>query len=156
MQDDDLTEKRQDPLADASLKAGDDGKAAGDIGDDTKNEDGAGAEPSPASLTDDVSALLEDGKTYAEAELAFQKSRLAYASKLGRSAALLGLFALGFVHLALIALVVGMVIALSPILTPLGATLAVTAVLVLAALTFVLIAKQRIAELTKAFSEDET
>ena len=44
-----------------------------------------------SSLFDDVAALVDDGKAYAEAELAFQKSRLAYSAKKGRSAGILGL-----------------------------------------------------------------
>ena len=105
------------------------------------------------SLTDDLLALVDDGKTYAEAELAFQKSRLSFALGKGRKAAFLGLLALGFLHLALIALVVGAVIALSPILTPIGATLAVTVVLLLGAIAFVLIAKAKISQAAAAFSE---
>jgi len=105
------------------------------------------------SLTDDIAALIEDGKTYAEAEIAFQKSRLAFSAENGRSAALYGLLALALLHLALVALVVGAVIALSPVLTPIGATLLVTAILVLSAILFVRVANRRVRALVQAFQE---
>ncbi len=139
MLDSDLPEKRQDNTED-ELR---DGLA----------EESEGDEPSPASLTDDLTALIDDGKTYAEAELAFQKTRLSYSANQGGKAAIFGLLALGFVHLALIALVVGMVIALSPMITPIGATLLVTAILLVSALVFVRLAKRRISALIAAFDE---
>lgn len=108
----------------------------------------------PASLTDDLAALIEDGQTYVTTELAYQKARLSFASTQGKAGAALLLAALGMVHLALIALVVGLVIVLAPHLTPLGATIAVAFALIIAALLFGLAARKRIAALSRAFTED--
>lgn len=137
MLESDLPDERQDPE------------------NEDRTSDGEDGQPFEPSLSDDISGLIDDGKTYVEAELAFQKSRLSFALGKGRKAAFLGLLALGFLHLALIALVVGAVIALSPLLTPIGATLAVTIVLLTGAIIFVLIAKRRISEAAAAFDESE-
>lgn len=117
-------------------------------------DDEGEAGPSSPSITDEVAALIADGKTYAEAELAYQKARLAFTADRGKSAALLGLFALGFVHLALIALVVGAVIALAPYVTALGATLLVAGVLLLIAVFLVLRLQRTAREIGEAFEED--
>lgn len=121
--------------------------------DDEWIDDGEETQLSP-SLTDDIIALMDDGKTYAEAEFAFQKTRLAYSAGQGRSAAIFVLAAFGFAHLALVALVVGAVIALSPVITPLGATVAVTVVLVLCGIIFGLKARDRFRAISSAFAED--
>ncbi|QWC55688.1 phage holin family protein [Erythrobacter sp. 3-20A1M] len=73
------------------------------------------------SLRDDMESLYEDSRTYLEAEVAFQKSRLAYAAHHTRSAAFYGLCAMAFLHLALLGLVVGLIIALRPYLGAFGA-----------------------------------
>ena len=121
--------------------------------DDEAYDDEEEATGANGSLTDDIAALISDGKTYAEAEMAFQKARLSFSAGKARSAALLWLLAIALAHLALVALVVGAVIALSPILTPIGATLLVTAILVLSAILFVRMANRRIKALTDAFQE---
>lgn len=105
------------------------------------------------SLTEDVIALIDDGKTYVEAELAFQKSRLAFTADKGKSAAALGIAALALVHLALIALVVGAVIILSPILSPLGATALVVVVLLIGAAILGMSARKHARHLADAYAE---
>ena len=116
---------------------------------------GSGGEDIPAdSLVDDLSALIEDGQTYVAAELAYQKSRLSFASAQGKVGMVLVLGALAFVHLALIALVVGLVFALAPVLTPLGATAAVTLALLLLAVLFAVAARKRIAAIAHAYAKD--
>lgn len=115
-------------------------------------------EPVFGSLADDVAALLEDGKTYVEAELAFQKTRAGYAGAKTRQGVVHALAALAFLHLALIGLVVGLVIALGPILTPLGAVAAVVGSLMVGVLIFALKARQGFRALGEAFkgTDDET
>lgn len=99
-----------------------------------REPDEAGGETPPASsLVDDLSALIEDGQTYVTAEIAYQKTRLSYATTQGKAGIGLLVAALALLHLALIALVVGLVFALSPLLTPFGATAAVTLGLLLLA-----------------------
>jgi len=87
---------------------------------------------SGSSLTDDLVALLDDGKTYLEAEKAYQKSRAIYAAHEGKSGIIHGLIAFALIHTALIGLVVGAVIALAPVLTIWGATALVAGVLLIA------------------------
>lgn len=108
-----------------------------------------------SKLVDDVAALVADGKTYVEAELAFQKTRIAFAANRSKSALLSGLFALAFVHLALIALVVGAVIALTPLVTAWGATAIVVGLLLLGAFLLVLRMRNSTREIGSAFESDQ-
>jgi uncharacterized integral membrane protein len=84
------------------------------------------------SLVADIKALVEDGRTLVEAEWALQSARATYALNRGKSIAVLLIGAVFFVFFALMALVVGRLMSLAPLLTPWGATALVT--LVLAAL----------------------
>ncbi|MFZ9396805.1 MAG: phage holin family protein [Erythrobacter sp.] len=92
-------------------------------------EDGAPVPPAAPSLVEDVAALVQDGRNLFEAEIAFQKTRLAFAANRSKSAVVAGLGALAFLHLALIALVVGLVIALAPLVSGWGATAIVVGLL---------------------------
>ena len=123
-----------------------------DLPDDYDNPD---EEPGAAgpSLTDDLLALFEDGKTYAEAEVAYQKSRAGFAANRLKGAIAFGLGAFGVLHLALIALTVGLVIALVPLVGPWAATAIVTAALVIAGVVLLRLLKGRIDDIRDAFSE---
>ena len=105
------------------------------------------------SLLDDAEALFDDAKTYFQAEVAFQKSRTGYVANRLKWAAVYGAMAFGFLHLALIAFVVGIVIALSPLIGPWLATAVV--VLALLAAGFVLAMKLRgkIGDIRSAFED---
>jgi uncharacterized membrane protein YqjE len=109
--------------------------------------------PPEDSLIEDVRILVEDGKTYLEAEIQYQKSRAALVADRGRSGAIHGAVALALVHLALVALVVGLVIALTPLITAWGATAVVVGVLVAVAVVFALKAKGKLAGISAALSE---
>lgn len=78
-------------------------------------------DPADRSLADDLRLLAEDGKAYAEAELAFQKSRAAVAGQGIRGIAIFGALAAALVFFALMALALGLVLALTPILGAWGA-----------------------------------
>lgn len=108
------------------------------------------AEP---SLVDDVKALVEDGATYLEAELQFQKSRAMFVVDRGKSGAIYGVAAAAVVHLALIGLVVGAIFALTPLITAWGATAVVVGALLIAAAILGLAAKRRFARLTSVIRE---
>ncbi len=110
-------------------------------------------EPHGPSLTDDIMALLEDGRTYAEAEMAYQKSRAGFAANRFKGAIAFGLGAFGVLHLALIAMTVGLVIALVPLVGPWIATAIVTAALIGLGLLFLSLLKTRIDEIRDAFSD---
>ena len=73
------------------------------------------------SLVEELAALYDDGKTYAEAELAFQKGRAALAGKSIGIAAGLIIVAIILLHIAFLALAVGLVMALAPLVTIWGA-----------------------------------
>ena len=77
------------------------------------------------SLVDDVRQLVAEGQAYAQAELAFQKSRAKVAGANAGGIAAMGALALAFAFLALVALVVGLLLALA---TVIGAWLAMVVV----------------------------
>ncbi|WP_459787216.1 phage holin family protein [Alteriqipengyuania sp. 357] len=106
------------------------------------------------SLFDDAYALYEDGRTYVEAEVAFQKSRASYASRETGSGIVFALGALAFLHLALIGLVVGLIIALAPIIGPLVATAVVVGTLLVLMAIVGLVARSRFQRVSRAFKED--
>lgn len=72
-------------------------------------------------LFDEIAALIDDGRTYAEAEIAFQKTRGKLAGRAVGKAVALALVALITLHIAVLALAVGLVIALEPLVTIWGA-----------------------------------
>ncbi|NNC59032.1 MAG: phage holin family protein [Erythrobacter sp.] len=116
--------------------------------------DGGGDEPPPfGSLADDVSALFEDGKTYLEAEVAFQKTRVAYVGDKAREGLVFGLGALAFLHLALIGLVIGLIFALAPYLTAFGSTAVVVGILLIGTVFFARRASRRFGDLGDAFTD---
>lgn len=103
------------------------------------------------SLLEDVEALIDDGKTYLQAELAFQKTRAAFASNRLKLALAFGLAggALGF--LALIGLTVGLIMALAPYLTFWGSTALVVGLLLLGTLLSLRAAAGKWREIMAAF-----
>ncbi|UOR14943.1 phage holin family protein [Qipengyuania aquimaris] len=123
-----------------------------DLPDDYEPETEDHGDPGP-SLTDDLVALLEDGKTYAEAEVAYQKSRAGFTANRLKGAIAFGLGAFGVFHLALIAFTVGAVIALMPLLGPWGATALVTVILIAAGVIMLRLLKGRIDDIRDAFSD---
>ncbi|MFA9201762.1 MAG: phage holin family protein [Cypionkella sp.] len=102
------------------------------------------------SLTDDIRHLVGDGRTYLEAELQYQKSRAALVLDRSKSGAIYGAVAAVFGHLALIALVVGLVIALAPLITAWGATALVAGLLLVVALLFARMARRKFASISAA------
>ena len=84
------------------------------------------------SLTEDIKQLASDGRTLLEAELAYQKSRVAVAGEGAKGIAGWATLALALVFFALMALVVGVLLGIAEFIGIWAAT-AVTVVLVLAA-----------------------
>ncbi len=91
--------------------------------------DGAGIGP----LIADLRRLAADAKTLAEAELAYQKSRAAVVGRSVKTIAIYCTLAAVLVVFALGALTVGLLLALTPLVTAWGATAIVAGGLVLAA-----------------------
>lgn len=107
------------------------------------------------SLADDLRQLIDDGRALAEAELAWQKSRAAFAGQNARSILLWGALAMVLVVFALLALTLGLVIALTPQLTALGAAGAVFGGLMICALLAWAVASLRWRRVKRALSERE-
>jgi hypothetical protein len=105
------------------------------------------------SLLDDLGALLTDGKTYLQAEVAYQKSRAGYAANRLKFVALYGAAAFALLHLALIGLTVGAVFALAPLIGPWLATALVVVVLALGAAFFALKLRGKLADIRGAFED---
>jgi hypothetical protein len=114
-----------------------------------------GEEARQRNLENDLRKLVGDGFAYAKAEAELQKARAIYAAGRLRGIALLGLVAGVLVFFALVALTVGLVIALTPMLTAFGATGAVFGGLLLIAGICVLLALGRWKRMVAALSNPE-
>ena len=101
----------------------------------------------------DIEALLSDGRTYIDAELSYQKSRAGFAANRLKFVAIYGAAVFAFLHLALIALTVGLVFALSPIIGPWIATGVVVVLLLAGALIFGLRLRGKLTDIRAAFEK---
>lgn len=108
-----------------------------------------------STLRDDVTALIDDARTYAEAEIAFQKTRAGLAGKATGRAIVLLVLALVLLHIAVIALAVGAVIALAPLVTIWGAIAIVVGVLLAGVAILVLFAARDGKALAAMFSSGD-
>lgn len=113
-----------------------------------------GSEGDRRSIFADIETLIDDGRTFVEAEIAFQKTRMAYTGQKGRNAAIFGICAAIFAIFALFGLVVGLIIALSPLLTAWGATALVVGILLVAALICAAVAVRNFSKIRAAFQKD--
>jgi len=100
---------------------------------DTSGDQARRATSEP-TLAEDLRQLIDDGRALAEAELAWQKARASFAGRQAGGIAILGTLAAALALLALFALSIGLLLALSPLLSPWGATAAVAGGLLLAGL----------------------
>jgi len=105
--------------------------------------DSSTGDPPARSLVEDVMHLVEDGRTYLEAELQFQKSRAGVVGSGAGKAALFVALAFAFVLLALLAITVGLLLALSPWVGVWGAMGLVTLGLLISAAVCGLVARAR-------------
>lgn len=122
---------------------------------DTGNSAVPSGEPvNSGSLLDDLTALADDGKTYVEAELAFQKTRFAFAANRGKSGAAYLVGAAALLHLALIGIVVGAIIGLADELGALVATLIVGGILSVAAFALLLFSRNKFSSMARSFKDD--
>ncbi len=112
-----------------------------------------GEEAERLSLAADLRQLAEEAKALAQAEFAFQKSRAADAGAQGKAIAGLLLVAAVVVFFAVMALVVGAVLALGPVLGPWGATAAVTLALLAVAATCLLSARARARQMKSVLTD---
>jgi len=99
--------------------------------------------PDLSSLIAEAKRLASDGRTYAEAELAFQIARARVLAVAGGWMAGFALVALIFLHFALIALVVGLLIALATLIGPWWSILVVAGGLAALSLASLLLLRAR-------------
>ncbi|MDE0946063.1 MAG: phage holin family protein [Sphingobium sp.] len=104
------------------------------------------------SLRDVFSRLYADGRAYAAAEADRQKLRLSLVGIGVRNAAVLGLVALMLAFASIVALLVGLIIALSRHIEPLWATLIVTGGGLAVTIALLLLAKGCITRMKKAIT----
>ena len=107
------------------------------------------------SLIEEIGALIDDGRTYVEAEIAFQKTRGKLAGRNVGKAIAFALVALITLHIAVLALAVGLVIALEPIVTIWGAIAIVVGMLLLLTGILGMKAKASGSKVGTLFSSDE-
>lgn len=105
------------------------------------------------SLVDDVRQLSDVGRELARAELAYQKARAAYAGKGARNVAIAGVIGGTLAFFALMALVLGLLLILAPIITPIGATVAVVAGLLIAAILCAMFARNSLKQIQAVLRE---
>lgn len=105
------------------------------------------------SIVDDLRSLIEEANALARAELAYQKSRAAYTASQGKKVLALCIVGGGLAFFALTAMVVGLVIALTPIITAWGAMALVTLALLLCSGLCLASARARM-KATRAFVAD--
>jgi hypothetical protein len=110
------------------------------------------------SLVEDVKRLVEDGRTLAEAELAYQKSRAVVAGQGAKGVLGWSALALALVFFVLMALVVGLLLALSfaSPLGPWGALGVVTAGLLGLGALSGWVAVRRVQRLTALLADKQT
>ncbi|MFO1256240.1 MAG: phage holin family protein [Sphingomonadaceae bacterium] len=116
--------------------------------------------PSPAdaaerSLVDDMRQMVDDGRTLLEAELAYQKSRALVAGQGVKGIAGWGALALALVFFALMALVMGLLLALSELVGGWLATLIVVLGLLVSAGLAALAAGKRWKRMSAQLTESE-
>jgi len=88
------------------------------------------------SLLEDLETLIDDGKTYLEAEANYQKSRALFIADSLPGVALNGAVAAALAFIALIGLTVGLILALAPYLTAWGSSALVVGLEFILALYF--------------------
>lgn len=103
----------------------------------------ASADPRDRSLAGDLRSLAETGRTLAQAELAYQKARAAYAGGEARTIAILGVLAAVLVFFALMGLTFGLVLGLATQFGPWIATAIVVGGLLVVAFILLLMVKAR-------------
>ena len=113
------------------------------------------ADAAERSLVDDVRELVSDGRTLLEAELAYQKSRAALAGRTAKSMVGWIALALGLVFFALMALVMGLLLTLAPLIGGLGATLVMVMILLVAAGLSGWVAVRRWQAMSRRLGEDD-
>ncbi|PZU08138.1 MAG: hypothetical protein DI606_15645 [Sphingobium sp.] len=108
--------------------------------------------PEHDSVRSVVARLIEDGRAYASAEAEKQKLRAGIVLAGVRNAAIFGIIALILVFAAIVALMVGLIIALAQSMAPLWATLIVVGGALCIVVLLLMLAKGSISRMKKAIA----
>ena len=100
-----------------------------------------------SSLFDQVKDLADDTRTAIEAEIAWQSARAGFVGGQVGSVAIWAGLALVCAFIAILSLAFGAILALTPLIGAVFATLAVVAVLLIVALSAALVARSRVVRL---------
>lgn len=106
------------------------------------------------SLLEDLETLIDDGKTYLEAEANYQKSRALFIADSLSAVALSGAVAAALAFIALVGLTVGLILALAPYLTVWGSSALVVGLEFVLALHFARKAARRWEAIMRALGKD--
>lgn len=123
------------------------GESADDLTDKVEDD-----EEYDDSLLDEVATLIDGGRTYAQAEIAFQKSRAKFAGQAVGMALVQLVLAIILLHIAFLALAVGLVFALTPLVSVWGAIAIVFGGLLVIVALLVVLAAKRAKRLRAAFA----
>ena len=116
----------------------------------------AGVDPAPGStrsLLEDVEDLLLDARTYFDAELTYQVSRASFVGGSIKRIAVFGIAALVLALFAFCALTIGLIIALTPLVTAWGATAIVVGAMLLVAFLLVRAAAKNWSEMMSVIND---
>ena len=116
---------------------------------DTHEEDAF----SERSLVSDLRDLVDHGRDFVESEIELQKARAAYVASGAPTIAILAVAAGLLVFFAFVALTVGLVIALAPLMSGLGAAAAVFAAFLIVAFLLAKLAAGRWRKMTAVLAD---
>ncbi len=125
-----------------------------DHGDALPDNTASDQEQFDESLTEEIAALIDDGRTYAEAELTFRKTQASLAGRKIGGIIVFSVLAIILLHLTLIALAVGMVLALEPLITIWGAIGVVVGALLLGVIVLGLKVRSNALDLAGLFKDE--
>lgn len=123
-------------------------------GPDLDEAHASAGEAASLPLTQEVRLLAQGARKVAEAEFAYQRARAAYAASMGRGIAILGVIAATFAVFAVMAAIVGTVIALGPVLGLWGAMAAVAGGILAVALLCALALLAKVRGMKAVLSEE--
>ncbi|MDP9057024.1 MAG: phage holin family protein [Pseudomonadota bacterium] len=111
--------------------------------------------PDKPSIADEVRQLIAAARQFADAELAYQKTRAGLMAKAAAAIAGFGALALALLFFGLMAVVVGLLLALAPLLGPWGAMAVVVGGLLIATLIAGLLAWRGVTRFMALLHDDK-
>lgn len=113
---------------------------------DIEKPDQIAGEPGPSSIGDAIGALIEDGQTLVEAEIAYRKAQVTYGLSEAKAIVVLLLLGVAFGFFTLLAIVVGLLLALAFYVGVWGALVIVGGALLILAGLCLLLALRRLSK----------